>query len=261
VGTNDFEGRVAVVTGGAGDIGRATAAAFAAAGASVVVVDRDAHGLAEARAAVADAGRGDVVAVTADVRSAADVRRYVQTALERFGRIDVLFNNAGIEGRPAPLAECPEELFDEVMAVNVRGVFLGLRHVLPVMLEAGRGAIVNTASTSSFVAHPRRGPYAASKHAILGLTKAAAAEVAGHGVRVNAVCPGPVDTRMSRTIAAELDPADPQGAFGRVATRTPIGRYATPEEVAAVVCFLASDAASYVNGAGWLVDGAFLATP
>jgi NAD(P)-dependent dehydrogenase (short-subunit alcohol dehydrogenase family) len=257
----DFSGRVAVVTGAAGDIGRATAAAFATAGASVVLVDRARELLAEARAAIAGGTGGDVVAVEADVSDVAGVQRYVATATDRFGRIDVLFNNAGIEGPSVPLAECPEELFDEVMAVNVRGIFLGLRHVLPVMLDAGRGAIVNTASISSFIAYPGRGPYSASKHAILGLTKAAAAEVAGRGVRVNAICPGPIDTRMSRTITAARDPKDPIGSFERVAARTPEGRYGTPEEVASVVCFLASGAASYVNGAAWLVDGAFLATP
>lgn len=259
--TRDFSGRVAVVTGGAGDIGRAAAAAFAAAGASVVLVDVAAQRLSDACAEVAEATGGELMAVEADARDATDARRYVDTAINRFGRIDVLFNNAGIEGRPAPLAECPEDLFDEVMSVNVRGIFLGLRYVLPVMLSARRGSIVNTASIASFVAHARRGPYSASKHAILGLTKAAAVEVAGTGVRVNAICPGPVDTRMSRTIASDLDPADPTRAFERVTTRTPEGRYATPDEIASVVRFLASDAASYVNGAAWLIDGGFLAGP
>ena len=257
----DFSGRVAVVTGGAGDIGRAAAAAFAAAGASVVLVDVAAQRLSDACAEVAEAAGGELMAVEADARDATDVRRYVDATIQRFGRIDVLFNNAGIEGRPAPLAECPEDLFDEVMSVNVRGIFLGLRYVLPVMLTARRGSIVNTASIASFVAHEGRGPYSASKHAILGLTKAAAVEVGGSGVRVNAICPGPVDTRMSRTITANLDPADPAGAFGRVAARTPEGRFATPDEIASVVRFLASDAASYVNGAAWLVDGGFLAGP
>jgi NAD(P)-dependent dehydrogenase (short-subunit alcohol dehydrogenase family) len=260
--SSDFSGRVAVVTGGAGDIGRAAAAAFAAAGASVVLVDVAAQRLTDACAEIAEAtGGGDLMAVEADVRDAAGTRRYVDTTLTRFGRIDVLFNNAGIEGRPAALAECSEELFDEVMSINVRGVFLGLRHVLPVMLTARRGSIVNTASIASFVAHARRGPYAASKHAIIGLTKAAAVEVAGTGVRVNAVCPGPVDTRMSRTIASDLNPSDPAAAFERVTGRTPEGRYASPDEIASVVRFLASDAASYVNGAAWLVDGGFLAGP
>ena len=258
---NDFTGRVAVVTGGAGDIGRAAAAAFTGAGASVVLVDVAAERLTDACAEIAEATGGDVMAVEADVRDAAGTRRYVDETLARFGRIDVLFNNAGIEGRPAALAECPEELFDEVMSINVRGVFLGLRHVLPVMLGARRGSIVNTASIASFVAHARRGPYSASKHAILGLTKAAAVEVAGTGVRVNAICPGPVDTRMSRTIASDLNPADPAAAFERVTARTPEGRYASPNEIASVVRFLASDAASYVNGAGWLIDGGFLAGP
>src|SRR5262249_5725144 len=228
---------------------------------SVVLVDIDEKAVQAACAAVAEVNGGAAVAVVADVSDARAVRRYVDTAVDRFGRIDILFNNAGVEGRPASLAECPEDLFDGVMAVNVRGIFLGLRHVLPVMLEAGRGSVVNTASMMSFVAHARRGPYAASKHAILGLTKAAAAEVAGRGIRVNAVCPGPIDTRMSRTITAELDPADPTGSFERVAARTPAGRFGLPEEVASVVCFLASDAASYVNGAAWLVDGGMLSTP
>jgi NAD(P)-dependent dehydrogenase (short-subunit alcohol dehydrogenase family) len=253
----EFAGRVAVVTGGAGDIGLAAATGFAAGGASVVLVDRDEERLEQARAGLA----GDAIAVAADVSVEADVRRYVDTALERHGRIDVLFNNAGVEGRNVPLAECPVELFDEVMAVNVRGIFLGLRHVLPVMLASGRGAVVNTASMASFVAHPGRGPYSASKHAILGLTKAAAAEVAAQGVRVNAICPGAVDTRLSRRIAADVDPVRPDDAFARVLPKIPAARYAEPEEIAAVVCFLASDAASYVNGAAWLVDGGFLATP
>jgi NAD(P)-dependent dehydrogenase (short-subunit alcohol dehydrogenase family) len=253
----DFAGRVAVVTGGAGDIGRAAATAFAARGASVVLVDRDGERLEEARAAIG----GDTSAVAADVSMETDVRRYVDAAVDRHGRIDVLFNNAGIEGRNVPLAECPVELFDDVMAVNVRGIFLGLRYVLPVMLAAGRGAIVNTASMASMVAHPGRGPYSASKHAILGLTKAAAAEVAADGVRVNAICPGAVDTQLSRRIAADVDPLSPDEAFARVLPKIPAGRYATPDEIAAVVCFLASDAASYVNGAAWLVDGGFLATP
>ena len=257
----NLAGRVAVVTGAAGDIGRAAAIALAAAGASVVLVDLDEERVAAACAAVSEAQGVDAVPVAADVRDSSDVRRYVAAATERFGRIDVLFNNAAIEGSPAPLAECPEELFDDVIAVNLRGVFLGLRYVLPVMLEAGRGSIVNTASIMSFVAHERRGPYSASKHAILGLTKAAAAEVAGRGVRVNAVCPGPIDTGMSRRITAELNPSDPTGSFARVAAKTPAGRYGLPEEVAAVVCFLASDETSYVNGAAWLVDGGFLATP
>jgi NAD(P)-dependent dehydrogenase (short-subunit alcohol dehydrogenase family) len=253
----DFAGRVVIVTGGAGGIGLAAATAFAARGAFVVLVDRDEERLEEARAGIA----GDVLAVAADVSVEEDVRRCVEAAVERHGRIDVLFSNAGIEGRNVPLAECPVELFDDVMAVNVRGIFLGLRHVLPVMLAAGRGAIVNTASMASFVAHPGRGPYSASKHAILGLTKAAAAEVAARGVRVNAICPGAVDTSLSRRIAADVDPARPGEAFTRVLPKIPAGRYATPEEIAAVVCFLASDAASYVNGAAWLVDGGFLATP
>jgi len=241
-------GKVCVITGAAGGIGGATAAVFAREGAQVVGVDLREHAVGE-------------LSLSADVTDETAVSELYAQVRRELGRIDVLFNNAGIEGRNAPLAECPVELFDDVMAVNVRGVFLGLRHVLPVMLAARHGAIVNTASTASFVAHAARGPYSASKHAVLGLTKAAAAEAGAHGVRVNAVCPGAVDTRMSRAIAADVDPEHPDEAFARVVPKIPTGRYATPEEIAAVVCFLASDAASYVNGAAWLVDGGFLATP
>jgi NAD(P)-dependent dehydrogenase (short-subunit alcohol dehydrogenase family) len=257
----DLSGRVAVVTGGAGDIGRAVAMRLASAGASLVLVDLAEEGVTAACAAVTDEHGVEAIPVAADVRDGADVRRYVAAASEAFGGIDVLVNNAGIEGSPGPIAECPEELFDGVMAVNVRGVFLGMRYVLPLMLEAGRGSIVNIASMASFVAAPGRGAYSASKHAVLGLTKAAAGEVAARGVRVNAVCPGAIDTRMSRAIAAEIDPADPDGQFERITTKIPAGRYGLPDEVASVVCFLASDDASYVNGAAWLVDGGILANP
>jgi NAD(P)-dependent dehydrogenase (short-subunit alcohol dehydrogenase family) len=136
-----------------------------------------------------------------------------------------------------------------------------MKHQIKQMLSQGGGAIVNTSSNAGLRAVMMLSAYTASKHAILGLTKAAAAEVAGSGVRVNAVCPGPIDTQMSRRITADLDPSDPTGSFERVAAKTPAGRYGRPEEVAAVVRFLASDEASYVNGAAWLVDGGILATP
>src|SRR5215207_9290780 len=175
----DFTGKVALVTGGGNGIGRATSAAFARHGAKVVVVDRDGAG-AQATAGIIRQNGGDAIAVTADVTKSEDVKAYVRTAIETFGRIDCFFNNAGIEGKVAATAEYDEAVFDAVIGVNVKGVFLGLRHVLPEMIRQGSGAVVNTAS----------------------------GEVARQGIRVNAVCPGPVDTRMIHDLEEQLAPGN-----------------------------------------------------
>lgn len=251
-------GSVAVVTGGAGGIGRATALAFARADARVLLVDRDEDALAAAAEVVAGAG-GEVATQVADVTRSEDVQGYVAAALERFDRIDAFFNNAGIEGPVAPLAEYPEDGFDEVIAVNLRGVFLGLRHVLPVMLRQGSGAIVNTGSLASERGLQSTGAYVASKHAVLGLTRTAAAEVGGAGVRVNAVLPGMIDTRMLRSLVGSLSGGDVDEGVRAVGKVAPQARPGRPEEVAEVVCFLCSDSASFVNGVGWPVDGGALA--
>ena len=197
----DFTGRVALITGAAGGIGGAAAERFAALGADVHLVDVDEDGLARRAESVAATGRRATTS-TADVTKSADVRGYVDAALREHGRIDAFFNNAGIEGPVATLAEYPEEEFERVVGVNLFGVFLGLRHVLPVMLEQGSGAIVNTGSLASERGLPSSGAYIATKHAVLGLTRTAASEVAGRGVRVNAVLPGMIDTRMLRDLGA-----------------------------------------------------------
>jgi NAD(P)-dependent dehydrogenase (short-subunit alcohol dehydrogenase family) len=253
----DFNGKVAVVTGGGNGIGRAVALGFARHGARVVVVDRDAEGAAAVAAEIGQAA----LACTADVTRSADVQRYVQAALDRFGSIDCFHNNAGIEGKVAPTAEYDEAVFDAVMGVNVKGVFLGLRHVLPVMLRQQRGAVVNTASIAGLVGTVGMPAYVASKHAVIGLTKVAAGEVGPQGVRVNAICPGPISTRMVQDIARQVSPNNPEGVEERYSAGLPLRRYGTAEEVANLVLFLCSDLASNITGAQYVVDGGRTAVP
>jgi 3alpha(or 20beta)-hydroxysteroid dehydrogenase len=253
----DLTGKAAVITGGGGGIGSATGLAMGRAGARVLLVDVDAQRLEAAAAAVAGSG-AEVLTHVADVTSSAAVRGYVAAAVDAFGTIDVFFNNAAIIGPIAALAEYDEDAFDRIMAINVRGVFLGLRHVLPIMIAQGSGSVINTGSLSSERGLPGTPAYNAAKHAVLGLTRSAAAEVAQSGVRVNAVLPGMIDTPMLAEVASGFP--DPQGARNAAAGVSPQGRLGGPEEVAEVVVFLASDAASLVNGAAWAVDGGILGT-
>jgi NAD(P)-dependent dehydrogenase (short-subunit alcohol dehydrogenase family) len=255
----DFAGKVALITGGGNGIGRAAALAFAGRGAKVVVVDRD-HASGEGTAGSIRQQGGDARFVAADVTRSADVQAYVKAALDAYGRIDCFFNNAGIEGKVQPTADYDEAVFDAVMNVNVKGVFLGLRHVLPVMLRQKSGTVVNTASVAGLVGTPGMSAYVASKHAVIGLTKTVSGEVARHGIRVNAVCPGPVDTRMIHALEAQLSPDDPAIANQRYQASLPTGRYTTPEEIANVVLFLSSDLSGNVTGAQWVVDGGRTAT-
>jgi len=255
----DFHGKVALITGAGNGIGRAAAIGFASRGAQVVVVDRDTAG-GEATAGIVRQQGGDALFIAADVSQSGDVRNYVRLALDKYGAIDCFYNNAGIEGTVAPTHEYDEDMFDRVIAVNVKGVFLGLRHVLPVMIAQGRGAVVNTASVAGLVASPGMPGYVASKHAVIGLTKTAAGEVARAGVRVNAVCPGPIDTRMIHSLEAMLNPGDPASVGTRYQSNIPIGRYGTAEEVANLVIFLSSSLASNITGAQYVVDGGRTAT-
>jgi NAD(P)-dependent dehydrogenase (short-subunit alcohol dehydrogenase family) len=250
----DFDGKVALITGSGNGIGRAAALGFAARSAKVVVVDRDAAG-AERTAATIQQQGGEARWHVADVTKSAEVQGYVKAALDAYGRIDCFFNNAGIEGKVAPIAEYDEAVFDQVMGVNVKGVFLGLRHVLPVMLKQKSGTVVNTASVAGLVGTPGMSAYVASKHAVIGLTKTASGEVARAGVRVNAVCPGPIDTRMISALESQIEPSDPSRVRDRYRSALPLGRYGTPEEVANLVLFLCSDLASNITGAQYVVDG------
>ena len=253
----DFSGKVAVVTGGANGIGRAVAQGFAQRGARVVVVDRDVDA---GEALAAEIGRAALFH-QADVTRSAEVQAFVRAALDTFGRIDCFYNNAGIKGKVAPTAEYDEAVFDAVMGVNVKGVFLGLRHVLPVMLRQGSGAVVNTASIAGLVGTTGMPAYVASKHAVIGLTKVAAGEVGPLGVRVNAICPGPIATRMVQDIARQVSPNNPESVEERYAAGLPLRRYGTPEEVANLVMFLCSDLASNITGAQYVVDGGRTAVP
>jgi NAD(P)-dependent dehydrogenase (short-subunit alcohol dehydrogenase family) len=250
----DFTGKVALITGGGGGIGRATALGFALRGAKVMVVDADAT-LGQGSADVITQRGGTVAFVQADVTRSASVQDYVKKTLDAYGRIDCFFNNAGIEGAVCPTQEYDEDVFDKVIAVNLKGVFLGLRHVLPVMVAQGSGAVVNTASVAGLFGGPGMPAYVASKHGVLGLTKVASTDVAGLGVRVNAVCPGPVETRMMRSLESQRNPGDPESIHAAMSRMIPAGRYALPEEIANTVMFLCSDLSSNTTGTQVVVDG------
>lgn len=248
-----MQDRIAVITGGSGGIGRQTAARFLEEGASVVLVDIDQSGLDKAARELGEDER--VLTVQADVSKEDDVRRYVQAAVDRFGRIDVFFNNAGIEGEVAPLEKQDTEMFDKVIAINVRGTYLGLKHVLPHMYTAGSGSVINTSSVAGLEGSPDVLPYITSKHALTGMTKAAAIEAARHQVRVNSVHPSPVDTRMMRSLEAGFAPDDAEGAKEALEKSIPLGRYGEPDEIASLVLFLASDESRFITGAQYRIDG------
>jgi len=249
-----MEGKIAVVTGGGNGIGQAACLAFAREGAKVMVVDIDAAAAEKTATAIREMG-GEAQSFKADVSQSKDVQAYVEHTISTFGRIDTFFNNAGIEGIITPLAEYSEDLWDRVMGVNLKGSFLGLRYVLPVMIAQKKGTIVNTASVAGTVGSPGMAAYSASKHAILGLTRTAAGEVGKQGVRVNAICPGPINTRMIHSLEKMINPDDPAAVAKFNTGRNPMGRYGEPEEIARVVVFLASDESDYVNGVAWLIDG------
>lgn len=249
----EFAGRVALVTGAGSGIGRATALAFAEQGARVAVNDRDTVGGDETVRQIL-ANDGEAVLLVADVSLAQDVDTLITRVVGTFGRIDFAFNNAGIEGLSHPVVDGDEAVWDRVIDVNLKGTWLCMRAELRQMLGQGHGVIVNCASVAGLVGFPTSAPYVASKHGVIGLTKTAALEVAESGIRVNAVCPGVIDTAM-------VERALGTGEQAATATRMmePVGRMGRPEEIASAVVWLCSDGAAFVTGESLVVDGGLVA--
>jgi NAD(P)-dependent dehydrogenase (short-subunit alcohol dehydrogenase family) len=248
-----LDGRVAVVTGAAGVIGSATVRLLAERGARIVAVDRREQDL---HAAIKDLpASAQALAISADVTDEDEVAGYVRAAVDKFGAIDAFHNNAGIEGDIVPITQYSLAAFRRVLDVNVVGVFLGMKHVLPVMLKQNRGSIINTASIAGLIGSPNIAVYSASKHAVIGLTKSAALECVATGVRVNCVCPGQIDSRMLSAIIEGRNPGNMPVPNEKIVDRTPARRLGHASEVASIVAFLASDEASFVSGSAYTVDG------
>ncbi|MEH2299762.1 MAG: SDR family oxidoreductase [Nostoc sp.] len=253
----EFDGKVAIVTGGNSGIGKATAIAFGKAGAKVVVAARrDSEG--EETVNLIKQTGSEALFVKTDVAQVSEVESLVSKTVETYGRLDFAFNNAGILGGNAALHEQSLEQFDQLMAVNVRGLFLCMKYEIVQMLRTGGGVIVNNSSVGGLVAVPHLGPYDASKHAVMGLTKSAALDYAKLGIRINAVNPGLIDTDMTIRFAETM--GDPETASQQLATMVPMGRVGKPEEIASTVVFLCSEAASYITGQSLVVDGGYVAT-
>jgi NAD(P)-dependent dehydrogenase (short-subunit alcohol dehydrogenase family) len=249
-----LDGRVAVVTGAAGVIGSATVRLLAERGARIVAVDRKQADLESAIKQLPASAQA--LAVTADVTDEDEVKDYVRKAVDKFGTIDAFYNNAGVEGEVKSITDYPLEAFRRVLDVNVIGVFLGMKHVLPVMLKQNSGSIINTASIAGLLGSPHIAVYSASKHAVIGLTKSAAWECTGTGVRVNCVCPGLIDSRMlSAIFQGRSGGSNAAPLIEKMVERIPARRLGLASEVASIVAFLASDEASYVSGSAYTVDG------
>ena len=247
-----IEGKVAVITGGAGGIGRAVARRFIEEGASVLIVDVDKDSLADACAEISS---NQISYVVGDVANWNDNLEMIKIAEERYGGVDIFLANAGIEGDISSILDYDEEVFDRLMAVNIKGPFLGLKAAVPAMIKRGRGSVVITSSIGGVRGGPRLAPYVTSKHAVIGLMKSAAKEFAREGVRVNAVNPSPVETRMMRSIEKGLMEEDPDAIKKAMQSNIPMGRYAEPVDVANLMLFLASDESKFITGSIHMVDG------
>ncbi|MCM3729861.1 SDR family oxidoreductase [Neobacillus cucumis] len=252
----EFQDKVVIITGAAGNIGKEAARQFSSEGAKLTLVDLNEETL-QNTAAELNLKEGNYIIAPTDVTKENQVENYVKQTVEKFGKIDVFFNNAGFQGKMAPLTELAATDFNAVINVNVNGVFYGLKHVLKVMNEQKSGSIINSASVSGLTAAPMQTAYVTSKHAVLGLTKMAALENAINNVRVNAICPSPVDSAMMRRIEEGMNPEDAKAVREAIAKLIPAGRYVTIEEVVNLVVFLASDKSTFINGAAYTIDGGY----
>jgi NAD(P)-dependent dehydrogenase (short-subunit alcohol dehydrogenase family) len=246
-------GKHAVITGGAGDIGFATARALLGEGATVVIVDL---GNDRVDSAVRRLNHDQAYGISADVTRSEDVRRYCEEAHKLRGGVDIFFNNAGIGGDVAPLTSYSDETFDTVMAVNVRGVYLGLKHMLPRMNNGG--SVIITSSIAGLKGTNNIVAYTASKHAVVGIMRTAAQEAAPQGIRVNTIHPGPVEGQLMRTLETGFSPLDPDAGRATITQRLRLGRYIRPDEVAKLVVFLGSDESQMITGATMLIDSGML---
>lgn len=251
-----LDGKVAIITGGAGGIGKAAGQRFVEEGADVLLVDLDEAALQQA---CAEIGSNKVSYFVADVTKADDNHAMVATATERYGGVDALLANAGIEGDVASILDYDEARFDQVMAVNVKGPFLGLKAAIPALNARGGGSVIITSSVAGVRGAPGVTPYVTSKHAVIGMMKSAAKELAGQNIRVNTVNPSPVDTRMMRSLEEGMAPGAAEQAKAAMEANIPLGRYAQPEDIANVMLFLVSDDASFVSGSVYMADGGSVA--
>lgn len=249
-----LDGKVAIITGGAGGIGRAAGAMFAAEGADVLLVD---VGEAQLQEAVNSIGSNRVSYCVADVTSEADNERMIETATERYGGVDVFLANAGTEGDVLPITEYSPDRFDALMAVNVKGPWLGIRASVPAMAKRGGGSIVVTSSVAGLQGTPGIVPYGTSKHAVIGLARGAAKELAAQNIRVNTVNPSPVETQMMRRLEAGMNPEDAEQVHENLQNQIPLGRYAEADDIAKVMLFLASDDSAFVTGSVYAADGGY----
>jgi NAD(P)-dependent dehydrogenase (short-subunit alcohol dehydrogenase family) len=249
---NRLTGKVALITGGAGDIGKAAARMFIAEQASVMLADRDE---AAVLAVAAEIGSDRIGTCVADVAEPAANQAMVRAAVERFGGLDILLANAGIGGGVRPIVDCDVDMFDRVMAVNVRGVWLGLKYAIPEIAKRGGGSVVITSSVAGLGGTAGLSPYVTSKHAVIGLMRTAALECAPMKIRVNTVNPSPVESRMMRALEDGLVPGQAETVHQQLRHRIPLGRYAEPDEVARMMLFLCSADAAFLTGGVYMVDG------
>ncbi len=253
-----FQGKIALITGGSSGIGQATAVAFAREGARIVIASRRVKESEETIKLVKEAG-SDGISVKTDVSQEAEVRAMVEKTIKAYGRLDYAFNNAGIEGDVAPLAEQNVGNYEAVLGINVRGVFFSMKYEIPQMLKNGGGAIVNMSSVGGLIGFPGFSLYIASKHAVLGLTKTAALEYAKSGIRINAVSPAVIETDMVDRFVGKIGVGKEGEMRQQLAAMHPMGRTGKPEEIASAVLYLCSDGASFVTGHTLVIDGGFTA--